>query len=424
MSRVVRGSADDGGIVVSGGAGGFLVACDDLDRVVVALRLGADVLGSAAFAVHRLDLWSLELFRSGISGGISGGMADSVMVAALGRVLWRRAALVSVLRDLSDDVDSLARSTQRAVNEYRLAEHDAALTVQLARLANGVLTRALQGGGRPWGLFDDGVAAPVVQVPVDVESRIEIWDLASLVTSQSLLSGAPVVRVIEVPQPDGGSAWILQIPGTQEWDPRAGPIAHDLTADLALIGGQDAVLTRSALAALAQAQAGSGRLDSGDPVLITGHSLGGIAAMSIAADPRARRRFAITHVLTAGSPTGHFAVPDEIAVLSLEHNDDIVPRADSTPNPDRANWTTVRRDVPGGRMLNPGTNPSEHAAITYRETARLAGLAAQNGSQASLAAWSATAAPFLPGAGSGTAPRAGDQRIRDYRVGRVTESRS
>ena len=400
-------------ITVTGGRGGVAVALDDLTRAVVELTTAAEALGSAAHRARRLDLWAVEVL-----------LAGSDAVALLGRVEWQRSSLVGILRSAAGGLDDLAWRTRLAVTGYRVAEEEAALAARLARASVVTVSRGLQTVGDPAGLLRDGRPAPAVPVPVDAESRIEIHDLASVLTSQSLLSGHPVVRVIEIPQPDGASAWVLQIPGTQVWHPRAGPVAHDLTSDVRLMGHETGVLTRAALDALGQAQAHSGRLDRDDPVMVTGHSLGGIAAMSIGADPTARERFRITHVVTAGAPVGHFTAPDDLVVLSLEHADDVVPRADLTANPDRPNWTTVRREVPGGRMLLPGSGPSEHGALTYRETARLAAVAAATGSHSSLAAWSASAAPFFvrssvgsPGAGPG-------QRVRDYRVARVTQSRS
>lgn len=398
---------------MTGGRGGLSVAVDDLSGAVLALRAGAETVGAVAGAVDRLDLWSLGMLLS-----------DADTVSDLARVEWRRRALARVLRGVSQELDDLSRRTRFVVADYRLAEAEAAVAVGLARAAVVSAARSLQGLGEPMGLLVDGRAAPALAVPVEVESRVDLWDLASVVTSQSLLAGRPLVRVVEIPRPDGSSAWVLQIPGTQVWHPRAGPVAHDLTSDVRLMGGEEGVLAVAAVDALARAQAASGRVGRGDPVMVTGHSLGGIAAMSIGADGGVRERFSVTHVVTVGAPVGHVDVPDDVVVLSLEHAGDPVPFADLVANPDRGNWTTVRRDVPGGRVLPFGEGPSEHAALTYRETARLATVAAREGAESSLAAWTASAAPFFlpaPERSSGPGPL---QRVRDYRVGRVTESRS
>lgn len=400
-----------GDIVVTGGRGGIAVALDDLTRAVVDLRTGSMTLADAGHGVDRLELWSLAALEGGPE-----------VLALLARAEWRRSVVLRALRAAAGDLEDLAGRTRRAVLGYVVAEREAELAVRLARGSVHAVTRSAQALGGPLGLLRDGRAAPATSVPVDAASRVRIEDLASIMTSQSLVSGRAVVRVVEIPRPDGASAWLLQIPGTQAWHPRAGPVAHDLTSDVRLLGQEHGALTAAALDALTRAQSESGRLGLGDPVMVSGHSLGGIAALTIGADPLTRERFHVTHVVTAGAPVGHLTVPDDLVVLSLEHEDDVVTAADLVRNPDRANWTTVRRDVPGGRMVTAGRGVPEHAALTYRETARLATVAAESGVEASLVAWTASAAPFVGRVAAGTSRRRPEQRVRDYRVGRVTQS--
>ena len=402
-----------GSIAVTGGRGGIVVALQDLEHAAAAAREGSEVVGAAALALHRLDLWSLAALLAGPDA-----------VAALARVEWQRSRLVGQVGDLSQGLADLSRRTRRVISGYRLAEEEAALTIRVARESVVVAARSVQVLGEPVGLLRDGRAAPVESLGVDSASRVEIHDLSSVMASQALLTGRPVVRVVEIPQPGGSSAWILQIPGTLVWGPRAGAVAHDLTSDLRLMGQQPGALTDAALDALARAQSHSGRLGRGDPVMVTGHSLGGIAAMAIATDPRARERFRVTHVVTAGAPVALFPVPDDLVALSLEHTDDAVPLTDLVANPDRPNWTTVRRDVPDAGLLSAGSAPSAHAAESYRETARLAAIAARDGVAPSLVEWSGTAGSFFarpPVTLPAERPR---QRVRDYLVSRVTESRS
>jgi hypothetical protein len=412
-----------GGIVVTGGVGGVSVALEDLARAAVVLHECGDALGRAAFGVHRLDLWSAAALLAGPD-----------VAGALAAAQWRSSAAVGLLRDLGQDLDGLAWRTRRAVTGYRLGEQEAELALRVTRRVTVAGARGLQAGGQPVGLLLDGSAAPARPVPVDADSLVRIRDLASVMTSQSLVSDRSVVRVVEVSRGECGSAWLLQIPGTQVWDPRAGPVVFDLTSDVRLMGDATAALTAGALDALRRAQAESGRLGMGDPVMVSGHSLGGLAAMAIASDGAVRRELAITHVLTAGSPVGHIDVPAEVSVLSLEHVGDVVPRLDLVANPDRPHWTTVRRDVPGARVVPLGGGASEHAALTYRETARLADVATEDGSEPSLVAWSASAAPFLGRAAplptaagdrcrvQGGAGEGDEQRVRDYRVSRVAQS--
>src|SRR5439155_1315285 len=79
-----------------------------------------------------------------------------------------------------------------------------------------------------------------------------------------------------------------------------------------------------------------------DPVLLVGHSLGGMEAAALATR---HTGFAITDVVTAGSPTAQVGgFPDGVRVLSLEHRGDVVPLLDGADNPDTVEQTTVSFD--------------------------------------------------------------------------------
>jgi pimeloyl-ACP methyl ester carboxylesterase len=85
-----------------------------------------------------------------------------------------------------------------------------------------------------------------------------------------------------------------------------------------------------------------------DPVMLTGHSQGGIIAASIAANPE--RDWNIRSVVTAGSPIARIPIPDGVQVMSLEHDQDAVPRLDGRSNPGTATWTTVQDDSDAGNV--------------------------------------------------------------------------
>lgn len=389
-----RGSA---GITVRGGAGGFSVSVDELTLSVGALRSCAVEIQAVAHRASTLD-W------------LTPAVTRAAPVDALSAVDWTLSGVVLDLGRLAQRLEGHCWRTRKALTAYWVAERAAEAGVLTARVGYPTVV-LLTMQARMVGLLRDGRAAPAEPAPVDAASRVRIHDLASLVTSQSLLSGGSTVRVVQVPQPDGTAAWIVQIPGTVSWSPLAGEMPNDLTADLELLAGRAAALTVGVVDALRQAQRAAGREGHGDPVMLTGHSLGGIAAAAIAGTPSAREGLNITHVVTVGSPVAHLSVPDDVEVLSLVHTGDVVPHADLAANPDRLTWTTVHRDVSG------------HAALAYRETSRLASMAIQAGSEPSLTRWASTATPFL---GRQASPLEGPsaQRVRDYRVSRVTESRS
>ena len=85
------------------------------------------------------------------------------------------------------------------------------------------------------------------------------------------------------------------------------------------------------------------------PVMLVGHSQGGMVAVQAANDLVARG-YAVTHVVTAGSPVGSMPVAPSVQVLSFENAVDLVPLLDGADNPDTANRTTVTFRSQGGEI--------------------------------------------------------------------------
>jgi hypothetical protein len=248
---------------------------------------------------------------------------------------------------------------------------------------------------------------------VSSEGVVAPRSLAGLMSGQEGLGESPPgrVRVVQVPQPDGSSAWILQVPGTQQWRPAAGANPLDLTSDVRLLAQETAVLTRAAGEALDQGMAAAGRVHSGDPVMLVGHSLGGIAAASLACSPEFTAGHRVTHVVTAGSPIARFPVPPGVTVLSLEHRQDAVPHLEGARNPDLRSWVTVTRDVAADPEVQ-GRLVAAHEVGEYTETAHQVDLAVRQGSSPSLVDWAAGSRAFF--AGSTSAPAV----VREFLVER------
>lgn len=393
---------------IRGGAGGSTIAIDDLAEAAGVLHRCADALADAGRSLAAVDVHAMLP-----------GQHSPLVRDAWGRLIDAVAVTTDRLAGAATRATTLAWRSRATSARYAVAEWEAERRVIAARLITRGVIGAARDLGRGLGWLHDGTMDLPRGRDVPHCAAVHVEDIASLMTSQSLLSGHPVVRVIEVPQPDGGSAWIVQIPGTITFSPVAGEIPHDGTADLEAMLDRSTVLARSALHVLAQAQADSGRFGEGDPVLLSGHSLGGLAAMQIASDEELVRVHGITHVSTAGSPVGQFEPREEVRVLSLEHRQDPVTRLDLVANPDRPNWVTVTRDLPDATgLFGTGGDAHPHGAITYRDTARLAAQAAASGSSPSLEEWTASAAPFFatrPRPGRATpAPTVRDADVRRF----------
>ena len=150
---------------------------------------------------------------------------------------------------------------------------------------------------------------------------------------------------------------MVDIPGTKVWDlpGEHNPALNDLGTNVHVLGGDVTARERAIAEALHRAGA-----SSTDPVMLVGHSQGGMVAAQAAHDTGTGRfGFNVTHVVTAGSPVGGTEIPSHVQVLSLENEHDIVPHLDARDNPDRPNRTTVTFDSQNGSI---GNNHEIHRA--------------------------------------------------------------
>jgi hypothetical protein len=211
------------------------------------------------------------------------------------------------------------------------------------------------------------------------------------------------IRVIQVFQEDGSSAWVVQLPGTQVGDTAAGANPIDMTSNVHLMANGYSGTMDAAQSALQQAMEAAG-VPPGQPVMLTGHSQGGMTAAALAADPSFTDQFNITHVVTGGAPIARVDIPAAVEVLSMEHDRDPIARLDGEANPDTPNWTTVTRDAYNERQ---GQVPiAAHSSSTYAETGALV----DSSTDPSVTAFreSATATGFWTGEG----------QVRDYSIRR------
>ena len=191
--------------------------------------------------------------------------------------------------------------------------------------------------GRISAWFDEQTPAQVhAGVPVPRRPPTGIADVVGRVPLSP--RGASTVHVEQVVDASGLRAWVVAVPGTSSWDPVPGPVPLDLTGNVHALAGR----RTAAAAAVAGAMDAAG-VRSGEPVLLVGHSQGGLVVAALAADPGFRQRFSVTHVVTAGAPVAGLGGPDGVRMLSIEHTDDVVPRLEGDRNPDRPSWVTATR---------------------------------------------------------------------------------
>jgi hypothetical protein len=144
------------------------------------------------------------------------------------------------------------------------------------------------------------------------------------------------VRVLTLP--DGSRRAIVDVTGTKSWDPLPTADVTSLTTNGRALVGERTAYEDGVLAALHRAG-----VRPSEPVMLVGHSEGGMVAVTAARDALRSRRFHVTHVVTAGSPIGRTAgqLPARVQVLALENARDVVPHLDGVANPDRRNVITA-----------------------------------------------------------------------------------
>jgi hypothetical protein len=147
------------------------------------------------------------------------------------------------------------------------------------------------------------------------------------------------ITIQQVTAVDGTVHYIVYAPGTDAAAPwHHDNLARDMPTNVNLIGGNDTTYGDGILQAMEDAG-----VNPDDPVLIVGHSQGGMQAVGLLSQDTG---YNITNVVTAGSPTSQVDIPVNTSshVLSFENSGDVIPLLNGEPNDATANHVTVQFD--------------------------------------------------------------------------------
>ncbi|MCD9199889.1 GPI inositol-deacylase [Aeromicrobium wangtongii] len=348
---------------------------------VTTMRETDELLAGAQELVWNVSGWTAGLLAPAAAVAGLGVLASNPLLAAL--LLRNKDALLSDLQTtLYDNPWMLEALTRMAPGMIQGGAFSLASLIPGGPLA----LMAMTDGNWPSGDYSSAIAGllalagkgglledtgdfrvdPVKDSEIDIDIDGDNA-LRTIFEQQDRIGDTPgQVQVIRVDHGDGDPSWIVQIPGTQVWDPKRGDNPVDLTSNVNMMAMPDQTVIEQQVADAMRA-AGIG---PGQDVMLTGHSQGGITAASMATDPDLLDEFDIKSVVTGGSPIGRFDIPDDISVLSLEHLQDVVPKLDGTDNPDRPNWTTVTRelsDAEGTAKGQRGPGPA-HSLPNYADS--------------------------------------------------------
>lgn len=158
----------------------------------------------------------------------------------------------------------------------------------------------------------------------------------------------------------GQRRFVVYIAGTADFEPHVSRNPWDMTSNLQALSDV-AMADSEAAVRRAMLQAG---IDAASPVVIVGHSQGGLIASRIAASGD----FNVTDAVVAGSPSHRVSIPDRVRVTAFEHTEDLIP-ALSGPvlSGVTAGALMVRQRAP---ELGPGVKLPAHDLRGYVATAR------------------------------------------------------
>lgn len=145
------------------------------------------------------------------------------------------------------------------------------------------------------------------------------------------------LRIDRTTSAEGEHSWQVFIPGGQGFNPTN---VHSLIHSVRAVEGQ---MTPSvAMVASALREVGAVK---GEPIVITGHSHGGITGSMFANNPRMRAEFDVALVITAGSPIDRHTIRADTHVLAFEHTEDPIPGADGVNRLSKPGLTRVERTL-------------------------------------------------------------------------------
>lgn len=279
---------------------------------------------------------------------------------------YRKYFLASIAVRAHDD-PSLTDDTVRS------ARMIAALTFTKDNTFEGQVAALLSIATRH-GYLLDSKKLTVTAAGVTTTIQSKKGSIGTLVNDEATTEGAgntsrSQLRVHRRVDPQGHGHWVVDVPGTEEWDLKMPLNPSDAAANVRSIAGRESTLYPAISTALAEAMKKSGINPGTEPVMLIGHSQGGIVAARLAANPQFRTRYNVTHLLTVASPESRVKIPRSVQALSIEHNSDPVPRLDAIGRTDALNRT--RAVINPTTEMKPGDkNPlSQHGTKLYAKTA-------------------------------------------------------
>lgn len=414
-------SVPPGELIDLSGAAAVVVTPEDVARAAALLGRAADRVREATVHLLRATADPLRLLDPGSTATLAWDQAQAVVLAGqLDSLATRTAATARVYAGADDDGARLAGAVGSVLGDHPALLLPAALlaaqgvaTLLGAELVAGRLTGQGGSADEAWTrttgvLTEDGRAAvltsllagvvqglgpgvappqvdvhrvaaglrlatgtppPAVTVPLDEAPQLPaptgLAQVAGAVKAAAADERTGVILVQRVTGPDGATSWLVAIPGTQSGG-FGGDTVTDMSTNLALDGGLPDQMTGAVLDAMAQAGIGPD-----DPVVLAGHSQGGMTAQSVAV--AAGTAYSIRSVVTFGSPTIPQPMPSGVRLFALEQQQEAVNGLDGAAGTRTAPGVVVIRGDAATAATGPTPGPvAAHSMDGYAALARKA----------------------------------------------------
>ncbi|MDO5053150.1 MAG: hypothetical protein Q4E05_09715 [Pseudoclavibacter sp.] len=257
----------------------------------------------------------------------------SVLAAGAGAAVWLGSGgtpftpeCATLLRLSVEYADDFLAGTAWLPVPGPVREQDAVLAVYRA----AVLSGAVATGG--W------TVSACTPLPVSSGEPARVSDLVGRIPPAE--PGGPVVRVTTRRAPDGGLIHEVAITGTQEWAPHS-----DEALTLAGNAAGYAGVSEQSVAAVLTAMRAAG-VRPGDRLVLSAFSQGSLVAQGIAASGDYR----VEAIVTVGGLIDPGAVPAEVPILEIAHDNDIVPALRGLRDPGHPQAAFVEVPPPEDRM--------------------------------------------------------------------------
>ncbi|WP_455134689.1 alpha/beta hydrolase [Schaalia cardiffensis] len=164
--------------------------------------------------------------------------------------------------------------------------------------------------------------------------------------------------------------WLLSLPGTAHTDFHSTENPADFESNIREMLGLESAMRVGVVKALHHAMALDGVDPAGyskEPVMICGHSQGGMVAVALAALPPLKAGVDVEAILATGAPARRIRIREDVTMVSVQHDQDVIPSMDGTP----ARAPDQRVHV-GRSLVRPKKSPLyyAHSSATYTETVR------------------------------------------------------